>query len=218
MLSVLTFSLCIFGTFLTRYGLVSSVHAFGEPGLGLLFIVLLAHIWIMAAVFALYRRLRYGPTESASAWGGVRFIIYNNWLMIILAFVIFVGTLFPFLSGLFTDKKISLKPEYFSKITTPGGLLILLFIGVCPYLLRFGITLGRRTTGAVVVIIAAVCAGFATGGFAVPCFIICGFALLNLVADVAGYEMKQAQGRKKGAFERRSLRWYGSRVVHIGVL
>jgi len=217
-LSLLTFSLCIFGTFLTRYGLVSSVHAFDEAGLGLLFIILLVHIWIIALGFALYRRLRYGISKSASAWLGVRFIIYNNWLMIIITLVIFVGTLFPFLSGLFTDKKITLQPEYFTKITSPGGLLILLFIGVCPYLLRFGITLGRRTIGAVIVITAAVVAGFATGGYAVPCFIICGFALLNLVADVVGYEMKPAEGGNKRTFNRRGLRWYGSRLVHFGVL
>ncbi|MHC4649056.1 MAG: cytochrome c biogenesis protein CcsA, partial [Planctomycetota bacterium] len=49
-LSIVTFSLCIFGTFLTRYGLVSSVHAFPEPGLGILFLVLLVVIWIIAAL------------------------------------------------------------------------------------------------------------------------------------------------------------------------
>jgi len=217
-LSLLTFSLCIFGTFLTRYGLVSSVHAFGEAGFGILFIVLLVHIWVMAAIFALQKRLRYGHTESVSVGPGVKFIIYNNWLMILLALVILVGTLFPFLSGLFTEQKITLKPEYFNKITAPGGLLLLLLVGVCPYLLRFGVTLSRRTIGAGVVIIAAVCAWFVTRGFAVSCFIICGFVLLNLVADVVGYEMKLAGGSKQVASARRSLRWYGSRVVHFGVL
>jgi len=217
-LSLLTFSLCIFGTFLTRYGLVSSVHAFGEPGFGLLFIVLLATIWIIAAVLMLYKPLRYGYSAPASVGPGLKFIIYNNWLMILLAFVIFVGTLFPFLSGFFTEQKITLKPEYFNKITAPGGLLVLLLLGVCPCLLKFGITLSRRTVGAALVIIAAVCAGFVTEGFAVPCFIICGFVLLNLVADVVGYEIKLAGGRKKGDSAGRSLRWYGARVVHFGVL
>ncbi|RKY11066.1 MAG: hypothetical protein DRP65_05250 [Planctomycetota bacterium] len=217
-LSLLTFSLCIFGTFLTRYGLVSSVHAFGEPGLGILFIVLLVHIWFIAAILALYKRSCYRPTESASVGRGMRFIIYNNWLMIILTFVIFVGTLFPFLSGLFTEQKITLKPEYFSKITAPGGLLLLLLLGVCPYLLRFGMNFSQRSIGAALVIIAAGCAGFITGRYPIPCFIICGFVLLNLVADVAGYEMKLAEGRKKGVSTSRNLRWYGSRIVHFGVL
>jgi cytochrome c-type biogenesis protein CcmF len=49
-LALLTFSLCIFGTFLTRYGLVYSVHAFPEPGLGIMFMVLLAIIWVTAAL------------------------------------------------------------------------------------------------------------------------------------------------------------------------
>jgi cytochrome c-type biogenesis protein CcmF len=192
-LSLLTFSLCIFGTFLTRYGLVSSVHAFPEPGLGILFIVLLIHIWIIAAVIALHKRLRYERAEPASIGPGLRFIIYNNWLLIILTFVIFVGTLFPFLSGLLTEQKITLKPEYFNKITTPGGLLLLLLLSVCPHLLRFGISKSWRTIGAVFVIIAAATTWLITRKFTIPCFVICGFALLNLVADFVGYEMTIAE-------------------------
>ncbi len=217
-LSLLTFSLCIFGTFLTRYGLVSSVHAFPEPGLGILFIVLLIHIWIIAAIIALHKRVRRGHTEPAAVGPGLKFIIYNNWLLIILTFVIFVGTLFPFLSGLVTEQKISLKPEYFNKITTPGGLLLLLLLSVCPYLLRYGLRASRRTIGASVVIVAAVGAWFITRKFAIPCFIISGFALLSLGADVVGYEMMLAGRKKKNVSARRSLRWYGSRVVHLGVV
>jgi len=217
-LSLLTFSLCIFGTFLTRYGLVSSVHAFGEAGPGILFIVLLAAIWIIAAVLMLQERLRYGHSAPASVGPGLKFIIYNNWLMILLAFVIFVGTLFPFLSGLFTGQKITLKPEYFNKITAPGGLLLLLLLSVCPHLLRFGISASRRMIGAGFVIIASAGAWFISDGFAVPCFIICGFALLSLVADVAGYETLLVDRKKKSASASRSLRWYGSRMVHLGVV
>lgn len=217
-LSLLTFSLCIFGTFLTRYGLVSSVHAFPEAGLGILFIVLLATIWVIAAVLMLYKRLRYGHSAPASVGPGLKFIIYNNWLMILLAFVIFVGTLFPFLSGLFTGQKISLKPEYFDKITAPGGLLLLLLLSVCPHLLSSGISKSWRTIGAVFVIIAAVSAWFVTHRFTIPCFIICGFALLSLVADVVSYETLLADRKKKGASASRPLRWYGSRMVHLGVV
>jgi cytochrome c-type biogenesis protein CcmF len=217
-LSLLTFSLCIFGTFLTRYGLVSSVHAFPEPGLGIMFIVLLIHIWIIAAIIAVHRRLRHGHTEPAAVGPGLKYIIYNNWLMIILTFVIFIGTLFPFLSGLVTEQKISLKPEYFNKITTPGGLLLLLLLSVCPYLLRYGLRANRRIIGAGIAIIAAVGAWFITRKFAIPCFIISGFALLSLAADVIGYEILIAERKNKGAPLRRSLRWYGSRIVHLGVV
>lgn len=217
-LSLLTFSLCIFGTFLTRYGLVSSVHAFPEPGLGILFIVLLIHIWIIAGILMLYKHKREKHGSPAYVSSGVRFVIYNNWLMMLLTFVIFIGTLFPFLSGLFTAQKISLKPEYFDKITAPGGLLLLLLLSVCPHLLRFGISISWRMIGAVFVIIAAVSAWSVTHRFTIPCFIICGFALLSLVADFVSYEITIASRKKKGSSARRSLRWYGSRMVHLGVV
>jgi len=217
-LSLLTFSLCIFGTFLTRYGLVSSVHAFPEPGFGILFIVLLILIWIIVGILMLYKRKREKHGSGAYVSSGARFVIYNNWLMILLAFVIFVGTLFPFLSGLFTEQKISLKPEYFDKITAPGGLLLLLLLSVCPHLLRFGISKSWRTIGAVFVMIAAVMAWFVTHRFTIPCFIICGFAMLSLVADFVGYEMTIANRKKKGSSAHRSLHWYGSRVVHTWVV
>ena len=132
-LAVVTFSLCIFGTFLTRYGLVSSVHAFPDPGLGILFLVLLILIGAIAGVLFLLRYLRC-PATAETQGQGIRFIVWNNWLMLLLAFVILVGTLFPFFSGLVSDRKITLKSEYFTKITAPGGLVLLLLLGVCPHL------------------------------------------------------------------------------------
>jgi cytochrome c-type biogenesis protein CcmF len=56
LLAILTFSLCVFATFLTRYGLISSMHVFPEPGMGKLFIVMLVHLWVIAAV-SMSRRL-----------------------------------------------------------------------------------------------------------------------------------------------------------------
>ena len=86
-LAVVTFGLCIFGTFLTRYGLVSSVHAFPEPGLGILFLVLLVVIGVVASLLFLRRYLQRGLGVDAEG-RGVRFIVWNNWLMLLLTFVI----------------------------------------------------------------------------------------------------------------------------------
>jgi len=93
-LALVTFSLCIFGTFLTRYGLVSSVHAFPEPGLGILFLVLLIHMWVLAGILFLRQLLRRKAASTVPG-KGVTFIVLNNWLMVLLALVILVGTLFP---------------------------------------------------------------------------------------------------------------------------
>ncbi len=230
-LAILTFSLCIFGTFLTRYGLVSSVHAFPEPGLGILFLVLLVHIWVIAGILFLYRYLRR-ESSPAKQGRGIRFIVWNNWLMVLLAFVILVGTLFPFLSGLVSDRQISLKSEYFTKIAAPGGLVLLLLLGICPHLIRRGFDRSWRTLGAVFAGTAAVLIWVLAGGLAIAYLVACGFVGLNLAADfVQRYARRGAEDRGRKTEDRgqrtegggtlslsSSLRWYGARVVHIGVL
>ncbi len=217
-LSIVTFSLCIFGTFLTRYSLVSSVHAFPEPGLGILFLVLLIHIWVIAAIF-LWSKHRRQKNDSHIVIGtGQKFVALSNWLMILLTFLIFVGTLFPFFSGLFSEQKISLKADYFTKITAPGGLALLLLLGICPHLLRHGINKSWRTIGAVLAAITALAVWLITKKIAPACLIFCGFAALNLVADLLGRYNKNRARSGEQSTARPNLRWYGARIVHIGVV
>ena len=239
-LSILTFSLCVFGRFLTKYGLVSSVHAFPDPGLGLLYMVLLVHVWVIAAVLII--RKYVGRKEVVEAGAAAhKYVIFNNWLFLALTFVIFIGTLFPFLTQVAikiinavsakpsTMAPVTLEPSFFTKITAPGGLFLLFLIGACPYLVRRGLNAGWRVVLGVICLIAAgalwlaTCSldtprpqGFSgamgwwvrwllTGSPAIPYFILCGYVLVNLIADVVG---------KTAA---RGLRWYGARLVHLGV-
>lgn len=217
-LSIVTFSLCIFGTFLTRYGLISSVHAFPEPGVGILFLVLLIHIWVIAVIL-LWRKYRAGRINSPVVpVKGHRFIALNNWLMVLLTFVIFTGTMFPFFSGLFTGQKISLKSDYFTKITAPGGLVLLLFLGMCPYLLREGINKNWRTIGATFTAIMAIAAWLIGHKIALMCFILCAFAALNLGADFLSRYINIRMRKNEHPRPRPNMRWYGARIVHIGVV
>jgi cytochrome c-type biogenesis protein CcmF len=223
-LAMVTFSLCIFGTFLTRYGLVSSVHAFPEPGLGILFLVLLLLMWAIAGVLSLYSYLRR-PRAVQSQGPGLRFVVWNNWLMVLLAVVILVGTLFPFFSGLLSAHPISLKSEYFTKITAPGGLALLLLLGACPHLIRHGFNKSWRTFGAVLTALAAMLIWGLGHRLAVAYLVACAFVALNLAADfVARYIRGRRPVASAGEHGYASvamapgLRWYGARIVHIGVL
>ncbi len=217
-LSLVTFSFCVFSTYLTKSGLIASVHAFPDPGLSILFLVLLIHIWIISAVLMIMKFLRTKNDPHPSLKNTLQFIFINNWLLVILTFVILIGTLFPFLSGLFTEQKISLKPEYFDKITTPFGLALLLLITVCPHLIRAKIKKNWRIVGVIVIAVAAVVAWIITKAYAIPCFIICGFGLVNLTVDVIGYEMSFAKRTATSPNATRNLQWYGARIVHIGVV
>ncbi|MHC4256444.1 MAG: heme lyase CcmF/NrfE family subunit [Planctomycetota bacterium] len=217
-LSLVTFSLCIFGTFLTRYGLVSSIHAFPEPGLGILFLVLLICIWIPALTLIWNAHRQKKINIHSKAWQGQKFISLNNWLMVLLTFVIFVGTLFPFFSFIFSKQKISLEPGYFTKITAPVGLLLLVLLSVCPHLIRSGINKSWRTIGAILTVIAALAAWLVTHKIAPAFLIVCVFAVLNIGGDfLARYIL--VRGKKSGSSKATlNLRWYGSRIVHIGVI
>jgi cytochrome c-type biogenesis protein CcmF len=215
-LAIVTFSLCIFGTFLTRYGLVSSVHAFPDPGLGILFLVLLIHIWVIAGILFLRRYLRPGAVPPRQG-PGLRVIVWNNWLLLLLTFVILVGTLFPFLSGLVSSRQISLKSEYFTKITSPGGLILLLLLGICPHLMRHGFTRNWRTLGAAVAGGAAVLIWGLAGSLAIAYFVVCGFVGLGLAGDFVERYARRRPGAERPPL-RATLRWYGARVVHVGVL
>ncbi|MDD5458003.1 MAG: cytochrome c-type biogenesis CcmF C-terminal domain-containing protein [Phycisphaerae bacterium] len=215
-LGIVVFSLCILGTFLTRYGLVSSVHAFPDPGLGILFLVLLIHIAVLAAML-LWRFYRRWNTPMVST-GGDNFIVFNNWLMMLLTFVILVGTLFPFLSGLFSDQKITLKPEYFTKITAPIGLAMLFLLAICPAFLRYGINRRWRTIGGLLAAVAVVVFWLTTHKLAILCFILCGFALLSILGDFMNRHLRSRANDTKSVAQKINLRWYGSRIVHIGVV
>jgi cytochrome c-type biogenesis protein CcmF len=218
LLSLATFSLCVFGTYLTRSGLIASVHAFPDPGLSYLFLILIAHIWIISTFLMIKKSLRTNNEPHPSMKNTLLFIFINNWLLVILTFVIFIGTLFPFLSGLFTENKISLKPEYFDKITTPFGLALLLLITVCPHLIRAKLKKNWRTIGAVVIAAVAIGAWIVTKAYTIPCFIICAFGLVNLIVDMIGYEMSFAKRAATSPNARRNFQWYGARIVHVGVV
>jgi len=245
LLSILTFSLCVFGRFLTKYGLVSSVHAFPNPGLGILHVILLIHVWVIACVLMLRNYIRKKNDPPNARIASHRFVILNNWLLLLLGLVIFIGTLFPFLSKVVIKiieslssqagpprAPITLAPEFFTKITAPGGLFLLLLIGLCPHLIRHGlnkswrIILGAIAIASVVAVWLLTCSldsarpsdiSEATGWWgrwllsgspAIPCFILSGFVLINLLADFFGYKAKKSP---------RNLRWYGARIVHLGV-
>ena len=218
LLSLGTFSLCVFGTFLTRYGLVSSVHAFPDPGLGILFIILLVIVWIIAGVLVLIKNIQTKNKIPLVKIKSQSFIAINNWLMLLLMFVIFIGTLFPFFSGLFGSTKITLKPDYFTKITAPGGLLLLLLLSVCPYLIRHGINKSWRIITGAFVAISALFVWLLTGKIAPAVFILCGFAILNLAGDFINRMARSKTGNFDPHKSGINLRWYGARIVHIGVI
>jgi cytochrome c-type biogenesis protein CcmF len=132
-LIVLTFVLCIFGTYLVRSGILQSVHDFGATGLGGYFLVFMTTIFIggMYLIAASYRELK---TEHAleSFLSRESTFLFNNVIFLALAFSTLFGTMFPLISEAVTGNKITVSQPFFNRVNTPLFLVLILITGICP--------------------------------------------------------------------------------------
>src|SRR6202453_3735920 len=128
-----TFFLCIFGTFLTRSGIVNSVHAFANGPIGMYFVVFLS-IGIAATVTLIVSRLDFLKSEAhmESVLSRESSFLFNNLVLLASCFAILWGTLFPTLSEKFTGEKISVDAPFFNRINIPIALFLLFLTGVGP--------------------------------------------------------------------------------------
>ena len=131
-LIILTFNLVIFGTFLTRSGILSSVHTFAETGLGPYFLAFIG-VSLFISFGLLYHRseaLR-GESEMESLISRESTFLLNNLLLVGAAFAVFVGTVFPVISEAVRGVKISVGPPFFNQVNGPIFLVLLLLTGIC---------------------------------------------------------------------------------------
>ncbi|HMM48853.1 MAG TPA: heme lyase CcmF/NrfE family subunit [Miltoncostaeaceae bacterium] len=132
-LVVLTFCLCLFGTFLTRSGVIQSVHAFGESTLGpffLGFIVLVAAFSFVLIIRRLDDLRSQHSLESYLSREAV--FLYNNLLLLALAFAVFWGTMFPVLTEAVRGERIVVGQGFYEQVAAPIGIALLLLMGVGP--------------------------------------------------------------------------------------
>ncbi len=128
-----TFFLCIFGTTLTRTGIVTSVHAFAQSTIGNYFTTFLA-LGIGLTVWLILARLPYLKSETnlESVVSRESSFLFNNLILLASCFAILWGTLFPVISEYATGEKISVDPPYFNKVNIPIALFLLFLTGVGP--------------------------------------------------------------------------------------
>ena len=128
-----TFFLCIFGTFLTRSGVVQSVHAFAQSSLGRYFVVFLA-VGIAATVYLILNRLDYLKSEAQleSVLSRESSFLFNNLILLASCFAVLWGTLFPVITEAINGEKISVDAPFFNRVNIPIGLGLMLLTGVGP--------------------------------------------------------------------------------------
>ncbi len=135
-LIILTFSLSIFGTFITRSGIIASVHSFGQSSVGFVFLGFLAVILAVSfyLVATRYNMLREHNPRVDSLISKESSFLYNNIILMGLCFATFWGTVFPLVSEAVKGVKISVGPPFFNTVNPPLFLLLIALMALCPLL------------------------------------------------------------------------------------
>jgi cytochrome c-type biogenesis protein CcmF len=133
-LVLLTFLLTVFATFLTRSGLIESVHSFAqELKIAFIFLGFMSLVLGSCVVLILYRlpRLR-SDNRIESFFSRESAFLFNNLMLLGVAFTVMWGTLFPLISEGVTGQQISVGPPFFERVNFPIGLILLALVGIGP--------------------------------------------------------------------------------------
>ena len=217
-LLVATFALTILGTFLTRSGVIESVHAFGDGPVGAWFLAFFGLIVVVSLGLIAWRgdRLRSpGAIDSPLSREGA--FLANNVLFTVFAFVVLLGTIFPLLVEALDGRRTVVGAPYFDRLTMPIGLVLLFLMGVAPVLpwRKASQELLRKRLfwpawlGAASVVLAVMVG--ATGWAPLVAFGLAGFA--------AGAALRQlALATRRQGWRGFAGRANGGMVVHLGVI
>ena len=223
--------LSIFGTFITRSGVISSVHSFTQSNVGYFFLGFLLVAAIASAILYV-KRLPLLEAEATleSMVSREASFLFNNLLLIGIAFSVLWGTLFPILSEAIKGTKVTVGPPFFNQVNVPLGLALLAMTGIGPLIAwrRASLPNLRRQfavplTSCVFVLLILLVAGMRDIG-ALIAFSIGGFVLATVVQEFArGARARHRQYGEPIPFAvlqllSRNRRRYGGYIVHVAIV
>ena len=226
-----TFLLCILGTFLTRSGIVSSVHAFANSHIGPWFVGFLSLTFFVCFV-AYFKNRDYLKSENQldSMVSRESSFLFNNLLFLVACIAVLSGTLFPVISEGLSGSRISVGAPFFNKIMIPVGLAILFLTGVGPLLAWRKTSTDSLKRNFGWPLLAGVVAGvlaFVLGYrevFSILCLMLCGFVFWTIVlefyrgAKVITARTGMSLMMSAHELAMRNTRRYGGYVVHFGMV
>ena len=232
LLVLLAFSLSLFGTFLTRSGVVNSIHSFTQSSIGPWFLAFIGLVVTVSLGLVFWRlpKLR-SPTRLESPISREAAFLYNNLLLLALCLTIFWGVVYPLLSEALRGEAVVLGREYYDFFLRIFGLPLLLLMGIGPLIawrrasLRSLLTTFRWPTG--VALVAGAVLLVLGAGSSVPGLIAYTFAAFvstTIILEFArGTRARKALGATSwpGAFSSliaRNRRRYGGYVVHAAIV
>lgn len=221
----LAFFLSIFGTFITRSGLISSVHSFAQSSIGPYFIVFI----ILTVVFAIFmyqknKKLISSNEDIVSLFSKENFLIFNNIFFLIITLTVFLGTVFPIISEAFTGEKILVGPTFYDLVNFPNVLVLMSLMSVAPIipwktgklypilmLLLKPIILSILTT--------FVAYMFFDNFKVLLIFFISSFVIFVILQDIiVEFKLQLARGLKWKDILSKRYRRYCSFLVHFGII
>jgi cytochrome c-type biogenesis protein CcmF len=229
-LIVLTYVLCIFGTYLVRSGILQSVHDFGATGLGGYFLIFLITVFAGGGLLIIlsYRELR--TDHSFDSWlSRESTFLFNNVILLSLAFATLFGTMFPLISEVVRGTKVTVGAPFFNRVNTPLFLALIMITGICPLIgwrkasvsnlkKNFLAPGGVALASSVLMIVAGIREPYPLAGLTLTMFLIATIFL-------EFWTGARARSRLKGeamavAFPRllwQMRRRYGGFVAHLGL-
>ena len=230
-LIIIAFSLTIFGTFLTRSGILSSIHAFSSGPVGTVFLVFLAFVLLSSFGLLAYRSDQLkGQPELDSMVSRESAFLLNNIVLVSALFTIFLGTIFPLLSEAVAGVQVSVGAPYFNSVTVPLFLLLVFLMGVGPMIAWRKASWDNLKRNFLWPATASLV--FALGLFVwqvrdlLPLlgFTLLAFVVFSILYDTALALRARHRIAGEGIFSglitlaRRNQRRYGGLVVHLGVV
>lgn len=230
-LTILTYDLVIYGTFLTRSGVLSSVHAFAQSSIGPLFFGFIALTLIVSVWLLIYRwNDLKSEGDLTSFFSRESLFMLNNLIFLGIFFVCFWGVNFPLVSEVFTGQKVTVGPPFYKRATGPLWAALLLLMGVAPlsgWAVSTGKTIGKSFWKPAVISLVTPLVLFANGMRNFGAML--AFWLVTLVIIITLYEyFRDTRARMRSTSEsfpvalvrlvRKNRRRYGGYLIHLGVV
>ena len=229
-LVILTFVLIIFGTFITRSGLLSSVHAFAGSDIGLPMFIFFATLSLGSLGVLIYRwRAFHTGYEPEFRFSKEVLTLFTNLVLLSILVVCFLGVIYPIASELLTDTQITVGPAWYKRILGPLLVLLLFLVGICPLAAWSGTNLANLKSRLwfLLPLSLSVPLGMRLFGdvrhWAVLLSMwLVGFSILVMVFDYVHRVFKLQQHSQLGVLSalwspiRRNHRRYGGVLVHLG--
>lgn len=230
-LVIISYLLTLFGTFLVRSGVLTSVHAFGSGPLGTYFLLFLAFMMLLSIYIVLtrYQLIKKESIPIESYFSKESSFLLNNLILVAATFAVLWGTMYPLISEAVTGTKINVGPPYFNSVMAPILLLLILLMAICPLIAWQKATVERLMKNMLFPLI--------TGIVTAVILLISGvkgtFAIIGLASTVFMFTthvqefVQGTRARRKATKEsvlqavyrltRKNQRRYGGYIVHIGI-